>query len=213
MDKIKLKIGWAAFVIIVGGLFIPRGAASGPSRQGAAQVRFAGLSAAESMASARKMSDSYARKVADLCSQLKVISAKFQPGSDVWRVRAGCVIHVLGCMRASDAVPAILRQIELTVPWPGVNGFQPMTMIQWRHYPAVHALTQIGLPSVKAILKGLPHEKDQVRRRLMARVMLNVCGARFAKFMLMQAIAGQKSAAGRKRIRSAITCIENPGLD
>lgn len=170
------------------------------------------MSATESVSSARKMSDSYARKVVNLCSQLKVISAKLQPGSYVVRIRAGSVIHVLGCMRASDAVPGILRQIELTVPWPGANGFHPLAGNQWGFHPAVRALIQIGLPSVKAILKDLPHEKDQVRRRLMGSVMLNVCGSRLAKFMLAQAITTQKTAAARKRIRSALNHVQNPGF-
>jgi len=147
------------FVLCVGSSALGSGVADR-----SAIIRFTPSTDEESRVQSLMLIDSYYSVVRDARKALKNERMGLEG-----RVYA---IHLLGQMRAEDAVPELLDLIELDA-----EPIMRYTAIQWHgRFPAQIALSKIGLPSVREIGKRLPSENSPAKRKLFFAVVRSVLG-------------------------------------
>ncbi len=123
-----------------------------------------------------------------------------QAGSGQGAARAAAM-YLLGLLRLPDAVPILIRNLgfRFVPPPPGHAELGPASF-----YPAESALVSIGMPSVRAILKLLPHENSPLRRKLMVRVLDGVEGRAVTQFRLRRAIKNASGPQIRANLQAAL---------
>jgi hypothetical protein len=110
-------------------------------------------------------------------------------------------IYLLGAYQIPDGVTVLMENIDLRFTPPEQTSF---ILAPPPYYPAVWALTEIGMPSVHAILKALPREGNAHRRKLMVQVLVGVEGADVTRFRLKQAIAQATAKSEKANLNAAL---------
>jgi hypothetical protein len=109
-------------------------------------------------------------------------------------------IYVLGQLRATAAVTVLIEDIDLKA-----SKFDPKVGLgRWGSYPAQEALSKIGNPAVNMILDRLPGEKDELRRKLMCFVLIDVEGKPFGKLRLKLKYDEETDPAKKKNLELAL---------
>ena len=105
------------------------------------------------------------------------------------------VIYMLGELRAADAVPLLIQNIDLDAA--------PMMKygaIQWHgRYPAQVALAKIGMPGVTGILNALPGEQDLGKKEVMFKVVYSVLGAETGYTFIDEQLSKKKLSKEKKQ--------------
>ena len=159
---------------------------------------FQGMSNSAIESAVTRVRNRYLGMSGDLLAQLN------QPG--LTNRAEAAITHLLGRLRAEDAVSALLRRITfISVINDLGNGI--VTAYSWGHHPAVNALISIGPPSVRAILTMLPQETNPLRRRLMVKVLVGVEGRAVTRFRLRRAIAKAANASEGANLTAALAYI------
>jgi hypothetical protein len=121
------------------------------------------------------------------------------------RMRAGDPLQVrwamlfLGKFRVSDGIPVLMEYVDYRYTTCGILE---------ESYPAVKALTQIGPPAADAALTAIPHEPNELRRRLFGRVLVNVHGLDQARQLVADAAARAEDDTAKDRLREALRACE-----
>ena len=112
-------------------------------------------------------------------------------------------MHLLGRLRAEEAMPELLRRITFVSI---VHETKSRIVIAylWGTHPAVNTLISIGMPSVVAIMKTLPQEINALRRKLMVRVLVGVEGSAVTRFRLKRAISKAANAKMKANLHAAL---------
>ena len=110
-------------------------------------------------------------------------------------------ILLLGDMRSTEAVPVLLDNLEYRNPrqlagsYPDVNDL----------YPAVEALSKIGMPAIEPTIDKLGSYTEQcLGRKLCCWVIKEVLGARLGKFRLEIAIEEARDETVRNNFRAVL---------
>jgi len=103
------------------------------------------------------------------------------------------LIYVLGRIRYKQAVTELIKMIDLQA-----EGIDPKTAIaRWGRYPAAEALARIGTDSTKtmnSIVRVLGTEENELRRKLMVRVLAEVLDKEVAQFAVERALKNAADA-------------------
>ena len=109
-------------------------------------------------------------------------------------------IYLLGQLRATAAVTILIENINLKAS----NVDRKSGIGRWGMYPAQEALSKIGNPAVNMIIDLLPGEKEELRRKLMCFVLVEVEGADTAKYILRQAVAAESDPNRQVNLQDAL---------
>ncbi|MGC9261524.1 MAG: hypothetical protein ACP5I8_15790 [Phycisphaerae bacterium] len=118
----------------------------------------------------------------------------------------GCAaaMYLLGVYRVAEGVPILLANINFRYLPPKSSR---IVIGPPGPHPAVWALDQIGMPSVRAILKTLPREAIAQKRQLMIRVMVGVEGSAVASFRVRRLLAAAKTGKQKANLAAALADI------
>jgi len=115
-----------------------------------------------------------------------------------WHDAKHLAMILLGDLRAAEAVPVLLENLEYRVPRFTDGGYaQTMAVKGSGMHPATEALVKIGMPAVEPLVEKLAGvSEDCVARRLGVLVLDDILGRRLTRARLQKAIAwAEKSAA------------------
>jgi len=145
-----------------------------------------------------QVTESYYKVVDELMRQF------YDPGlSDEDRVY---VIYLLGELRAHKAISVLIKYIDLKA-----TRNDPKTRIaRWGPYPAQEALVKIGRHAVWMILDKLPDEKNELRRRLMSHVIIDVHGRDIGAILIRKRLDLEKDPARWANLEAAQQYFEQP---
>jgi hypothetical protein len=120
---------------------------------------------------------------------------------------ANLAIRVLGEMRATEAVPALVK-------WLSILDEMPLALthaIGPEEIPAAAALICIGRPAELALLKKI-RESGSGALNLLPCILVKMEGEKITKLILEDAIAGEKLAEARGNLEAALTVLrQKPG--
>jgi hypothetical protein len=111
------------------------------------------------------------------------------------------IVYVLGQWRADKAVTALVDMIDLMA----VRVDPKLAPGRWGLHPAQEALARIGRPSVTLILKKLGGENNELRRRLMCMVLIDVEGKGIAALRVQKVLEATDDPAQRANLEAALT--------
>lgn len=112
---------------------------------------------------------------------------------------------LLGDLRASEAVPVLLRDIEYKVPKYIPLAYELGLVEGPGWHPAVESLIKIGMPSVNPVVKRLgDYGEDCLGRRLCIGVLREILGPRLAKARLGIAMEETEDETIRVHLRAAL---------
>jgi hypothetical protein len=108
--------------------------------------------------------------------------------------------YMLGEMRATAAIPALVAKIEFKAA--RADNRKPGAP-RWKRFPAEEALVKIGNPAVNPIVLALAVEEDRTRRKLMVEVLCGVLGKDVADFVLKKAAADVATIIKKEKYEQA----------
>lgn len=194
-----MRVQWTIItlftVVLIGNLVtVPAVATrSAPLRQTSADlaIRLAGQSIAADQEPLEKLIHRRRIFAATLISGVKSSNSS----------RRAVAMYLLGVFRISEGVPILIQKITFRFIPPKTSRSElgPSSF-----NPAVESLSQIGMPSVRAILKMLPEETNPLRRELMVRVLVGVEGHAVTRFRLERAIAKALNAGAKANLQAAL---------
>jgi hypothetical protein len=127
-----------------------------------------------------------------------------------WHDSKHLAILLLGDLRAPEAIPALLKNLEYRNPRKFlVDGYElgPVEGPGW--HPAVESLIKIGMPAVGPAIEKLgAYTQDCLGRRLCIVVLKQVLGPRLAKVRLEMAVDEAKDDAARANLKAALEQLE-----
>jgi len=123
-----------------------------------------------------------------------------------WRDNKHLSILLLGDLRASEAVPVLVENIE----------YENTKIIDvWGHldkserYPAVEALIKIGMPSVEPVIEKMArYDKECVARYNCVFIIERILGTHLAKEKLKIVIEQTKDPAVRKNLEAVLPLLK-----
>ena len=119
-----------------------------------------------------------------------------------WHDSKHLAMLVLGDIRASEAIPVLLENLDYKNPRSIMTEY--LGKESW--YPAVEALSKIGMPAIGPVIGKLgEYEKDGLGRELCCWIIKDVLGERLGRVRLEMAIEEEKKAAVRKNLRAAMS--------
>ena len=119
---------------------------------------------------------------------------------------AKTAIVLLGSLRSAESVGLLAKNLTLGVFYKSTKRPQPPEDF----YPCVGALSEIGKPSVGAMLSNLETSHDEKVRKLSARVIRSVEGPELAKIVVEQAVEKQTDPAKQAMLQAALAYFETP---
>lgn len=119
---------------------------------------------------------------------------------------AKTAIVLLGSLRSAESVGLLAKNLTFGVFYKSTKRPQPPEDF----YPCVGALSEIGKPSVGAMLSNLETSHDEKVRKLSARVIRSVEGPELAKIVVEQAVEKQTDPAKQAMLQAALAYFETP---
>lgn len=119
---------------------------------------------------------------------------------------AKTAIVLLGKLRSAGSVGLLAENLTFGVFYKSTKRPQPPEDF----YPCVGALSEIGKPSVGAMLRNLETSQDEKVRKLSARVIRNVEGPALARIVLEKAAQKQTDPAKQAMLQAALAYFETP---
>jgi len=108
----------------------------------------------------------------------------------------------LGYLRAAEAVDVLVEHIDFyysDTPAAGTRG------AGLDDYPAMAALSDIGMPAVTVLQDRLAREEDKLKRAMMCEVIRNVLGTNLGHAMLTDQIKSHTLPADKEHLQLALT--------
>lgn len=119
-----------------------------------------------------------------------------------WRDSKHLSILLLGELRAVEAVPVLIEDIGYKNPR-SIVATEPLDKDGW--YPAVEALSKIGMPAIEPIIKKLGgYDEECLGRELCCWVIKKVLGPRLGRVRLEIAIEESKKPEVKKNLQAAV---------
>jgi hypothetical protein len=119
----------------------------------------------------------------------------------LWHEPKHLAILLLGDLRASEAAPLLLENIEYRNPREFFGSM--MTNTEW--YPAVEALSKIGMPSVDPTVIKLSHVDPKSKAaELCCWTLTEILGPRLARMRVQIAIEETPDASAREKLKAAL---------
>lgn len=143
----------------------------------------------------------------DLAGQ-QVTPKQLGSGKDIltenpYHDRKHLAILLLGELRAAEAVPVLMRNIDYVNPRAADGGY---ALGIPGGYPAVEALIRIGMPSVDAVVKQLRTYKEACEgRRLCCVVLRDILGYNLALARLQMALDQERDEGAKACLSAAAT--------
>jgi len=111
------------------------------------------------------------------------------------RIRA---VKSLGVLRATEAVPILILHIDV------IQAAVVKKKTIGTLYPCVPALSKIGKPASRAVLKELHKPMKKLRRLALAVVLAGVEGRQVGRFMLQEEIRKAKTLKERQNLQAGL---------
>jgi len=128
-------------------------------------------------------------------------SSDAQFASYPWHDSKHLATLLLGDLRAVEAVPTLVDDLEYKNPRTLLHGL--LDKGGW--YPAVEALSKIGMPAVGPIIDKLgSYTEDCLGRELCCWIIKEVLGARLGKVRLEMAIEESREPAAKENLTAAL---------
>lgn len=112
-------------------------------------------------------------------------------------------IEALGRMRATEAIEALVRHIDIAFPVVELE-----VLREEEHHLAAVALVHIGYAAVPALIGNIQTQTEDVARRLSVWVIREIVGADLARVILERSRATATDAAAIKHINQALEYLE-----
>lgn len=125
----------------------------------------------------------------------------FSPNNSVDLNKA--ILYALGELRAKQAVPLLLENLEYGMPTGNIKWFP-----KYGPCPACTALSRIGLPAVPAILAEIKKQHPSGNVGLLAGTLIDMGGAGFAHFLLSEEIKHSTDKSEIQRLQLALLVVE-----
>ena len=123
------------------------------------------------------------------------------PSLPEWREPKHQAMLLLGDIRAADAVPTLLANIEYENPRDAVGGFPS----KGEMYPAVEALSKIGMPAVDPVLAKLGEvDPTSTAAELCCWTLRKILGAKLGRVRLEIAIEETRDSSVRENLKVAL---------
>jgi HEAT repeat protein len=117
-------------------------------------------------------------------------------------------INLLGDLRAVEAVPVLLANLEYINPDIVVVG---SLVEEGQRYIAAEALSKVGMPAVKPIIDKLgEYDKDALGRRLCCWSLKRILGDRLSQLRLQIAIEETRSETAKANLKAALPYFRTP---
>jgi hypothetical protein len=119
----------------------------------------------------------------------------------------GLAIRLLGEMRASEAVPSLLKWAYPPQVSFSVNATSALTVLEGRP-PAYLALVRIGKPAEPALLEALKQPLDKPSSAASIRILKEIEGPKCAVIILEDAISKESNVAAKANLQAALKALQ-----
>lgn len=128
-------------------------------------------------------------------------------GEESRKGSAKTAVVLLGKLRAVEAVALLAENISVYVFYKSTKRIQSLEDA----FPCVGALSEIGKPSIAAMIGNLASSEDEKVRELSARVILNVEGTEIGRIVIEKAIEDESDPTKKARLRAAVEYMQAAG--
>lgn len=131
-----------------------------------------------------------------------------EPVEHPWHESKHLAIFLLGDLRASDAIPRLLENINYLNPRT-IYVSEPLDIGGW--YPAAEALSKIGMPAVDPIVAALSQLDPKSKTAdTCCWILREILGVKLARARIQIAIEETRDASVRERLQAAFPYFRTP---
>lgn len=113
------------------------------------------------------------------------------------------ILYALGELRAKQAIPLLLEHLKYGMPTGNIK-----RLPKYGPFPAVTALSRIGLPAVPAILAEIKNPKQSGKIGLLAEALTDMGGTGLAHYLLSEEIKHSTDKNEIQRLQLALLVVE-----